>query len=145
MPGAGGGNERGGRGRDCLLIAPALLHILGLRACRPRTFPARGGPADRVRRARVPAGRRAPDLRAALRRRAVAPVPDLALPPRRLPAVEQPVVRGPLRVRELQRPLLPAGGADRRAARTRGRGGDAGRVLRRAVTAGVGAGGARPG
>src|SRR5215467_3589812 len=123
MPRAGGGNDRGGRASPCLLIAPALFHILGPRACRPRTFPARGGPADRVRRARGPSGRRAPDLRAALGRRAVAPVPDLALPPRRLPAMEQPVVCGPVRVRELQRPLLPAGGPDRRAAGAGGSGG----------------------
>src|SRR5947208_13979500 len=105
MPGAGGGNEREGRARPRLLIARALFPILGLRARRPPTSQARGGPADRVRRARGPAGRGAPDLRAALGRRAVAPVPDLALPPRRLPALEQPVVRGPVRVRELQRPL----------------------------------------
>ena len=57
-----------------------------------------------------------------VRRRPVAPVPDLALPPRRVPALEQPVVRGPVRVRELQRPLLPARGAHGRAAGARGLG-----------------------
>ena len=88
-------------------VVPALRRIVSRELPLPLICGARGGGARRL-----PA-----DLRAALGRRPVAPVPDLALPPRRVPALEQPVVRGPVRVRELQRLLLPARGAHRASCR----------------------------
>ena len=63
-------------------------------------------------------------------RHAGAPVHDLGLPARRLPALEQLLVRRPLRLRRLQRALLPAGRRRGRVDRGGGLGGGARLLVR---------------
>ncbi len=117
--------------------------MAGLRWARTDAEPRPPRASARLRRHRGTAGCRPLDGRPARHRHPRPPLHDMGVPARRLPALEQLLVRRPLRLRRLQPRLLP-----RRLGGRRGRDGGrlgrrAGRLRRRRRAARVGPGGER--